>query len=159
MDWEFLGPFAQESELVSNCAWLQDQVKFDLRYCLGVEGVELASRMSSSVSVDFVIGRLHISQILQIALIHIILLDSCIFWALKVLSGQAACLVLTKGSGRESQVLGCKAERSNRDLMLCSAWAAAQPSGNNYWRFFHKSSTPCVRPCRIPFDTCYLQKW
>ena len=39
--------------------------------------VELASRMSSSVSVDFVIGRLHISQILQIALIHIILLDSC----------------------------------------------------------------------------------
>ena len=111
-------------------AWLQDRVKFDLGYCLGVEGVELASRMSSSVSVDFVIGRLHISQILQIALIHIILLDSCIFWALKVLSGQAACLVLTKGSGRESQVLGCKAERSNRDLMLCSAWAAAEPSGN-----------------------------
>ena len=58
---------------------MQDRVKFDLGYCLGVEGVELASRMSSSVSVDFVIGRLHISQILQIALIHIILLDSCIF--------------------------------------------------------------------------------
>ena len=30
-------------------AWLQDRVKFDLGYCLGVEGVELASRMSSSL--------------------------------------------------------------------------------------------------------------
>ena len=128
MDWEFLGPFAQESELVSNCAWLQDRVKFDLRYCLGVEGVELASRMSSSVSVDFVIGRLHISQILQIALIHIILLDSCIFWALKDLSWSSRVSSSDQGlrKGKPSLRLQSGAIQQRPNALQCMGGGTAK---------------------------------